>query len=93
MAALKVLHKYPNQVLLFHQPQFSQQRYYFINMYLCVCSLSVGCVWVNSHSVSDPCMPVSGHKDSGTCTDGGQEVGFINCHMNESGCCLPKMKL
>lgn len=21
-------------------------------------------------------MPVSGHKDSGTCTDGGQEVGF-----------------
>lgn len=39
-------------------------------------SLSVGSVWVNSHSVSDPCMPVSGHKDSGTCTDGGQEVGF-----------------
>lgn len=36
-------------------------------------SLSVGSVWVNSHSVSDPCMPVSGHKDSGTCTDGGQE--------------------
>uniref|UniRef100_A0A8C6WK34 Aldehyde dehydrogenase 16 family, member A1 n=1 Tax=Neogobius melanostomus TaxID=47308 RepID=A0A8C6WK34_9GOBI len=36
-------------------------------------SLSVGCVWVNSHSVSDPCMPVSGHKDSGTCTDGGHE--------------------
>lgn len=39
-------------------------------------SLSVGSVWVNSHSVSDPCMPVSGNKDSGTCTDGGQEVGF-----------------
>ncbi|XP_056264149.1 aldehyde dehydrogenase family 16 member A1 [Pseudoliparis swirei] len=36
-------------------------------------SLSVGLVWVNSHSVSDPCLPVSGHKDSGTCTDGGQE--------------------
>lgn len=36
-------------------------------------SLQVGSVWVNSHSVSDPCMPVSGHKDSGTCTDGGQE--------------------
>lgn len=36
-------------------------------------SLFVGCVWVNSHSVSDPCMPVSGHKDSGTCTDGGHE--------------------
>lgn len=36
-------------------------------------SLSVGSVWVNSHSVFDPCLPVSGHKDSGTCTDGGQE--------------------
>lgn len=36
-------------------------------------SLSVGSVWVNSSSVSDPCLPVSGHKDSGTCTDGGQE--------------------
>ncbi|CAN9505151.1 unnamed protein product [Ophioblennius macclurei] len=36
-------------------------------------SLSVGAVWVNSHSVFDPCLPVSGHKDSGTCTDGGQE--------------------
>ncbi|XP_068434018.1 aldehyde dehydrogenase family 16 member A1 [Clinocottus analis] len=36
-------------------------------------SLAVGSVWVNSHSVSDPCLPVSGHKDSGTCTDGGQE--------------------
>ncbi|XP_051796923.1 aldehyde dehydrogenase family 16 member A1 [Acanthochromis polyacanthus] len=35
--------------------------------------LSVGSVWVNSHSVSDPCLPSSGHKDSGTCTDGGQE--------------------
>uniref|UniRef100_A0A8C5HL57 Aldehyde dehydrogenase domain-containing protein n=1 Tax=Gouania willdenowi TaxID=441366 RepID=A0A8C5HL57_GOUWI len=36
-------------------------------------SLSVGSVWVNSHSVFDPCLPASGHKDSGTCTDGGQE--------------------
>ncbi|KAM4531511.1 aldehyde dehydrogenase family 16 member A1 [Odontesthes bonariensis] len=36
-------------------------------------SLSVGSVWVNSNSVRDPCLPVSGHKDSGTCTDGGQE--------------------
>uniref|UniRef100_A0A4W6F5B3 Aldehyde dehydrogenase 16 family, member A1 n=1 Tax=Lates calcarifer TaxID=8187 RepID=A0A4W6F5B3_LATCA len=36
-------------------------------------SLSVGSVWVNSHSVSDPCLPASGHKDSGSCTDGGQE--------------------
>ncbi|CAJ1075990.1 aldehyde dehydrogenase family 16 member A1 [Xyrichtys novacula] len=36
-------------------------------------SLAVGSVWVNSHSVSDPCLPVSGHKDSGTCTDGGRE--------------------
>lgn len=39
-------------------------------------SMSVGSVWVNSHSVSDPCLPVCGHKDSGTCTDGGQEVSF-----------------
>ncbi|XP_057717220.1 aldehyde dehydrogenase family 16 member A1 [Corythoichthys intestinalis] len=36
-------------------------------------SLSVGSVWVNSHPLSEPCLPVSGHKDSGTCTDGGQE--------------------
>ncbi|KAM9746576.1 aldehyde dehydrogenase family 16 member A1 [Menidia menidia] len=36
-------------------------------------SLSVGFVWVNSNSVYDPCLPVSGHKDSGTCTDGGRE--------------------
>nr|XP_040045847.1 aldehyde dehydrogenase family 16 member A1 [Gasterosteus aculeatus aculeatus] len=36
-------------------------------------SLSVGSVWVNSHSVSDPCLPVSGHKDGSTCTDGGQQ--------------------
>ncbi|XP_034046358.1 aldehyde dehydrogenase family 16 member A1 [Thalassophryne amazonica] len=36
-------------------------------------SLEVGSVWVNSHSIADPCLPVSGHKDSGTCTDGGQE--------------------
>ncbi|CAL8264516.1 unnamed protein product [Gadus morhua 'NCC'] len=36
-------------------------------------SLSVGSVWVNSHSVCDPSLPSSGHKDSGTCTDGGRE--------------------
>lgn len=36
-------------------------------------SLSVGSVCVNSSSVSDPCLPVSGHRDSGTCTDGGHE--------------------
>ncbi|XP_008329004.2 aldehyde dehydrogenase family 16 member A1 [Cynoglossus semilaevis] len=36
-------------------------------------SLSVGSVWVNSHSVSDPCLPIAGHKESGTCTDGGRE--------------------
>uniref|UniRef100_H3D0P4 Aldehyde dehydrogenase 16 family, member A1 n=1 Tax=Tetraodon nigroviridis TaxID=99883 RepID=H3D0P4_TETNG len=36
-------------------------------------SLSVGAVWVNSYSVFDPCLPMSGHRDSGTCTDGGQE--------------------
>lgn len=41
-----------------------------------IISLSVGAVWVNSYSVFDPCLPISGHKDSGTCTDGGQEVGF-----------------
>ncbi|XP_053708710.1 aldehyde dehydrogenase family 16 member A1 [Synchiropus splendidus] len=39
-------------------------------------NLSVGSVWVNSHSVSDPCFPVMGHKESGTCTDGGQEGLF-----------------
>lgn len=51
----------------------------FFKMYIsssCPPSLSVGSVWVNSHSISDPCLPVSGHKDSGTCTDGGQEVCF-----------------
>ncbi|XP_056157937.1 aldehyde dehydrogenase family 16 member A1 [Lampris incognitus] len=36
-------------------------------------SLLVGSVWVNSHSFSDPALPASGHKDSGSCTDGGQE--------------------
>lgn len=49
-----------------------------IFFFLLATSLSVGSVWVNSHSVLDPCMPVSGHKDSGTCTDGGQEVGFYS---------------
>ncbi|XP_041824718.1 aldehyde dehydrogenase family 16 member A1 [Melanotaenia boesemani] len=36
-------------------------------------SLSVGSVCVNSSLVCDPCLPVSGHKDSGSCTDGGRE--------------------
>ncbi|KAK5856811.1 hypothetical protein PBY51_008381 [Eleginops maclovinus] len=36
-------------------------------------SVCVGSVCVNSVSVSDPCLPVSGHKDSGSCTDGGAE--------------------
>lgn len=52
-------------------------------------SLSVGCVWVNSHSVSDPCMPVSGHKDSGTCTDGGRE-GLYNFLKLSSSNVLPR---
>ncbi|XP_063046894.1 aldehyde dehydrogenase family 16 member A1 [Engraulis encrasicolus] len=36
-------------------------------------SLCVGCVWVNSHSVSDPSLSLSGRKTSGNCTDGGRE--------------------
>uniref|UniRef100_A0A3P9JC60 Aldehyde dehydrogenase 16 family, member A1 n=1 Tax=Oryzias latipes TaxID=8090 RepID=A0A3P9JC60_ORYLA len=36
-------------------------------------NLSVGSVWVNSHSVVDPCLPVCAHKDGGSCADGGQE--------------------
>ncbi|KAI1884682.1 hypothetical protein AGOR_G00228930 [Albula goreensis] len=39
-------------------------------------SLSVGTVWVNSHSVMDPSMCLSGVKDSGNCTDGGREGLF-----------------
>ncbi|KAL0993593.1 hypothetical protein UPYG_G00110230 [Umbra pygmaea] len=39
-------------------------------------SLAVGCVWVNSHSVLDPALPLSGHKESGNCTDGGKEGLF-----------------
>ncbi|XP_072299670.1 aldehyde dehydrogenase family 16 member A1 [Eucyclogobius newberryi] len=53
-------------------------------------SLSVGCVWVNSHSVSDPCMPVSGHKDSGTCTDGGQEGLYHFLRLSSSKLPLPR---
>lgn len=53
-------------------------------------SLSVGCVWVNSHSVSDPCMPVSGHKDSGTCTDGGQEGLYHFLRPSSSSPPLPR---
>uniref|UniRef100_A0A3Q3JDQ7 Aldehyde dehydrogenase domain-containing protein n=1 Tax=Monopterus albus TaxID=43700 RepID=A0A3Q3JDQ7_MONAL len=47
-------------------------------------SLSVGSVWVNSCSLSDPCLPVSGHKDSGTCTDGGQEGLYQFLHPSSS---------
>ncbi|CAB1341414.1 unnamed protein product [Coregonus sp. 'balchen'] len=39
-------------------------------------SLSVGSVWVNSHSVMDPSLPLSGHKESGNCIDGGKEGLF-----------------
>ncbi|XP_036408841.1 aldehyde dehydrogenase family 16 member A1 [Megalops cyprinoides] len=39
-------------------------------------SLSVGTVWVNSHSVFDPSLCLSGVKESGNCTDGGQEGLF-----------------
>ncbi|XP_061604523.1 aldehyde dehydrogenase family 16 member A1 isoform X1 [Phyllopteryx taeniolatus] len=52
-------------------------------------SLSVGSVWVNSHPLSDPCLPVSGHKDSGTCTDGGQE-GLYQFLRPSSTCVLPR---
>ncbi|XP_061701015.1 aldehyde dehydrogenase family 16 member A1 isoform X2 [Syngnathoides biaculeatus] len=52
-------------------------------------SLSVGSVWVNSHALSDPCLPVSGHKDSGTCTDGGQE-GLYQFLQPSSSCGLPR---
>ncbi|KAF3699641.1 Aldehyde dehydrogenase family 16 member A1 [Channa argus] len=47
-------------------------------------SLSVGSVWVNSHSVRDPCLPVSGYKGSGTCTDGGQEGLYQFLHPSSS---------
>ncbi|XP_062304719.1 aldehyde dehydrogenase family 16 member A1 [Osmerus eperlanus] len=53
-------------------------------------SLSVGCVWVNSHSVADPSLPVSGHKDSGTCTDGGKEGLFQFLRPSSSSCPLPR---
>ncbi|KAL7377577.1 hypothetical protein ABVT39_001540 [Epinephelus coioides] len=53
-------------------------------------SLSVGSVWVNSHSVSDPCLPVSGHKDSGTCTDGGQEGLYQFLRPSSSSPPLPR---
>ncbi|XP_077354746.1 aldehyde dehydrogenase family 16 member A1 isoform X4 [Festucalex cinctus] len=52
-------------------------------------SLSVGSVWVNSHPLSDPCLPVSGHKDSGTCTDGGQE-GLYQFLRPSSSSVLPR---
>ncbi|XP_006809784.1 aldehyde dehydrogenase family 16 member A1 [Neolamprologus brichardi] len=53
-------------------------------------SLSVGSVWVNSHSVCDPCLPVSGHKDSGTCTDGGQEGLYQFLRPSSSSPPLPR---
>ncbi|KAM8844626.1 aldehyde dehydrogenase family 16 member A1 [Spinachia spinachia] len=53
-------------------------------------SLSVGSVWVNSHSVSDPCLPVCGHKDSGTCTDGGQQ-GLYQ-FLRPSSCSPPSLR-
>ncbi|XP_026179964.1 aldehyde dehydrogenase family 16 member A1 isoform X1 [Mastacembelus armatus] len=53
-------------------------------------SLSVGSVWVNSHSVSDPCLPISGHKDSGTCTDGGQEGLYQFLHPSSTSSSLPR---
>ncbi|KAJ0001522.1 hypothetical protein NQD34_006542 [Periophthalmus magnuspinnatus] len=53
-------------------------------------SLSVGCVWVNSHSFFDPCMPVSGHKDSGTCTDGGQEGLYHFLRLSSSKTPFPR---
>ncbi|KAK5914721.1 hypothetical protein CgunFtcFv8_009136 [Champsocephalus gunnari] len=36
-------------------------------------SVCVGSVCVNCVSLSDPSLPVSPHKESGSCTDGGQE--------------------
>ncbi|KAM9456959.1 aldehyde dehydrogenase family 16 member A1 isoform 1-T2 [Clarias gariepinus] len=36
-------------------------------------SLCVGLVCVNTHSVTDPSLPQSGRRESGTCTDGGRE--------------------
>ncbi|MCJ8738921.1 hypothetical protein PDJAM_G00041140 [Pangasius djambal] len=36
-------------------------------------SLCVGSVCVNAHSVTDPSLPQSGRRESGTCTDGGRE--------------------
>lgn len=53
-------------------------------------SLSVGSVWVNSHSISDPCLPVCGHKDSGTCTDGGQEGLYQFLRPSSSSPPLPR---
>ncbi|XP_035253943.1 aldehyde dehydrogenase family 16 member A1 [Anguilla anguilla] len=37
----------------------------------CAKSLSVGTVWVNSHSVFDPSLCLSGTKESGNCANGG----------------------
>ncbi|XP_069566326.1 aldehyde dehydrogenase family 16 member A1 [Brachyistius frenatus] len=53
-------------------------------------SLSVGSVWVNSRPLSDPCLPASGHKDSGTCTDGGQEGLYQFLRLSSSSPPLPR---
>ncbi|XP_061080748.1 aldehyde dehydrogenase family 16 member A1 [Conger conger] len=42
----------------------------------CAKSLSVGTVWVNSHSVFDPSLCLSGVKQSGTCVVGGPQGLF-----------------
>ncbi|KAJ7989919.1 hypothetical protein DPEC_G00309480 [Dallia pectoralis] len=53
-------------------------------------SLSVGSVWVNSHSVWDPSRPLSGHKESGNCTDGGKEGLFQFLRPSSSSLSLPR---
>ncbi|XP_029013934.1 aldehyde dehydrogenase family 16 member A1 isoform X1 [Betta splendens] len=53
-------------------------------------NLSFGSVWVNCHSVSDPCLPVCGQKDSGNCTDGGQEGLYQFLKLPSSSSPLPR---
>nr|XP_023654391.1 aldehyde dehydrogenase family 16 member A1 [Paramormyrops kingsleyae] len=50
--------------------------------------LSMGSVWLNSHSVLDPSLPISGAKESGNCTDGGRE-GLFQFLRPSTSCCLP----
>ncbi|XP_034150993.1 aldehyde dehydrogenase family 16 member A1 isoform X2 [Esox lucius] len=52
--------------------------------------LSVGSVWVNSHSVLDPSLPLSGHKESSNCTDGGKEGLFQFLRPSSSSPSLPR---